>query len=148
MPKDWSALARAAVAAKARNDDTPEKLLGELASDGFEVETDGVMLSVRPKSRLTAEQMERVKRHKPAILKLLAPPKPPEGWDAEKADKELAAGLARVDALERLAPEPGLLLWDCERTVLRRFHATFSVFLFDSECVHLAIRRNILEARK
>lgn len=153
MKADFASLLRAANAASdtvalASIKDSPEAVLEDLIACGFTVELEGEdRLWVKPANRLTENQKRRISAMKAGILTLLAPKtlEPPAGWNQPKADAALAAALARVDALELLAP--GLQLWDCERQVLRRFYRTFNLFLFESECVHDLIRRNILEMR-
>lgn len=74
--KSFAALALAAAKAVKTPADTMEQLLEELAAGGFEVEVAADALWVRPKSRLSADMKGRIKRHKPAILKMLEPPEP------------------------------------------------------------------------
>lgn len=50
----------------------PLELLADLEAKGFEVDADGERLFIRPRENVTADLVEQIKIHKPALLDLLA----------------------------------------------------------------------------
>jgi len=62
---------------------TAKVLLAELRGRGLEVMAEGDLLRYRPKSAITPELLDRLRAHKPSLLKLLAW----EGRDLEEANR-------------------------------------------------------------
>ena len=95
---------------------TTSDLLADLTRQGFTFAPDGDGIRVTPASRLTAEQREAIRAHKPALLALLAAPLRPAPaflWDQAEAERLLAdlrEALARIEAAVAAGKAPPVRL--------------------------------------
>jgi hypothetical protein len=82
---------------------TAAKLLADLTRQGFNLTPEGDGIGVRPASRLTGQQREAIRAHKPALLTLLAAPRPTPAfaWDQAEAERLLAQLREVLSRVER-----------------------------------------------
>jgi hypothetical protein len=82
---------------------TAAELLADLTRQGFNLAPEGDGIGVRPARRLTEQQQEAIRAHKPALLTLLAAPPqlaPSFTWDQAEAERllgQIREALARVE---------------------------------------------------